>query len=387
MYRISKLTLTLFLAFFVTNNTQAIRVPEAKREIVINVQRDAAVSKIEPESKIKTFFKKHWVKIAIATSVTIVTCAALYYIYSRTHTPPPTFVPDSKPNIGPTNNNNIDPKDIRMVSITTNGRESFASIAEKSQRAYAKEHGYSYAIYKDSPSYSAKTDLANKVPAGWACSDRAHTLPEEWLKISAVNQQLQDPNVKWVLWMDDDMYITDPKKTLESFIKQYGDKNLIIARDPYSGAYNGYSKILFNNGIFLLKNNQESKDFLKRSWELGVCNKGYTSRGSSLLEQQSMTDVYLQDPVVRKNTQILKTRDLNSIIRFDSYNDRDKKKWQYGDFVAHVTGVCTKLREAVFGYLHSVFRNGGTASPIRVNEVINSFRANGKTLYCPGDNR
>jgi len=419
MNNIFKFSLTLFLAFFVTSSTQAMQIPVGGHQIVINVQGNAP--QIAIESKIKTFFKKHWVKIAIATGVTVATGIAFYYFYGKTHAPMPPLAPGiNSPQItkqqpmtpNPNEHINrlnqlftqplegkihpsctrINPNDIRIVSITTNGRESFASIAEKSQKAYANAHGYSYALYKDSPTYSVKTDLANKVPTDWNCRDQAHKLPEEWLKISAVNQQLQDPSTKWTLWMDDDMYITNPKKKLESFIEQYGkNNNLIIAKDPYYGLKQTSPRgkeitISFNNGIFLLKNNEAAKDFLKKVWERGVCNNRYTQRGTSLLEQQAMTDIYLKNSTIQKNTKLLETRNMNSIIRFDSYGDRPAVKWQHGDFIAHVTGVCNKFREKVFDCLDRIFSHKKAISQQKTNKIIDWFRRNGRTLYCP-DNK
>jgi hypothetical protein len=276
---------------------------------------------------------------------------------------------------------NITPKNIRIVSITTKGRESFAEISEKSEKSYADKHGYSFVIYKDSESYSAKTDLANQVPTQWACSDKAHELPEEWMKFSAVYKQLQDPNIKWVLWMDDDMYITNPDIKLEDYIEKYGnDKYLIIAKDPHYGRQNRDSTILFNNGIFLLKNCEQAKDFLRRTWELGVCKNKYTQRGTSLLEQQSMTEIYNSDPEVKTHVQMLETRDLNAIIRFDKYNDPVETKWKSGDFVAHVTGVCTEFREHALKYLDESLTQ--KTSPDVVNSAIDKFRNLGENKYC-----
>ena len=98
-----------------------------------------------------------------------------------------------------------------MVTLSTPNRAGFADMVEKNQRVYARRHGYGYVKFDRSLDPSR---------------------PEEWSKIKALLEVLNDTNPCWLLWIDDDIIITDPQKPLTYFTDKYGHgKDLIIARD------------------------------------------------------------------------------------------------------------------------------------------------------------
>lgn len=205
------------------------------------------------------------------------------------------------------------PEEISMVSLSTPGREGFASITEKNQREYAQKQGYRFVKYTRS-----------------LCDGR----PEEWSKILAMKEQAQASNAKWLLWIDDDIIITNESHKLEHLIEAYGaDKDLIIAQDA------DRQRTPINNGIFLLKNTEWSRNFLSEVWVEGA-RRGYLVRGQCLLEQQTMADLIKENPSYRDHVVILPQRTMNSFVRspFMYQNDPEDSKWQFGDFAARATG-------------------------------------------------
>jgi hypothetical protein len=212
--------------------------------------------------------------------------------------------------------------DVTLVTIATPNRALFADTTERNQRAYAYRHGYNFAKF-------TRTLDASR--------------PEEWSKIKALYNVLRNPDFaqsKWLLWIDDDIMITNPTINLESFIAEHAgeDTQIIIAQDAYS-----HRGVPINNGIFLIRNSDWSKDFLRRVWIAGA-DKRYLTRGTSLLEQQTMTYLLDGEP---ERVAILPTRAMNSFLRDRSYHDSDDKVWAPGDFAAHATGMPAELRTCI----------------------------------------
>ena len=210
-----------------------------------------------------------------------------------------------------------------MVTLSTPNRAGFADMVEKNQRVYARRHGYGYVKFDRSLDPSR---------------------PEEWSKIKALLEVLNDTNPCWLLWIDDDIIITDPQKPLTYFTDKYGHgKDLIIARDAE------YQRgVPFNNGIFLLRNSPWSREFLKNVWQEGP-KRSYLVRGKSLLEQQTMTDLINENALDAAKSIIINQREINSFLRspFQYPNDPPESKWQPGDFAAHVTGMALEQRRDI----------------------------------------
>ena len=145
---------------------------------------------------------------------------------------------------------------------------------------------------------------------------------------------------EWLLWIDDDILITNPEKGLNTLITKYGEKkHLIIAGDAWK-----HKNVPINSGIFLINNSPWARSFLKRVWHEGGL-RGYVKRGQSLLEQQTMTDLIRENLTDRSKVQILPLgNQLQSFFRSDHYDDPESTKWKPGDFAAHLTGIPNTLR-------------------------------------------
>lgn len=206
----------------------------------------------------------------------------------------------------------------KIISISTPDRKSFAQITGKNQKDYAEKYHYSYRVYD----HSFDTNR-----------------PEEWSKIVALMQQIGKTSHEWLMWIDDDIMITNPSIKLESFVAKYPHYDLIIAKDAL---------VPMNNGIFLIRNNNWAKKFLMDVWITGAY-RNLLTRGESLLEQQTMTDLYDQKKEYKDKIVIIPQRELNSFLRSakDYPDDPQESKWQPGDFVAHITGTSYENRTKI----------------------------------------
>ncbi len=134
---------------------------------------------------------------------------------------------------------------IGVVTLSTPNRTEFSSITLGSVRSYCKKMGYNYHEYGDS-------------------FDTSRTAP--WSKIRALQDVMQkNPSYSWIVWIDDDILITNPFIKLEDFIENYGnDKDFIVSQD--ADADKGAT---INTGIFFIRNNNKMSCFLDEVWQKG----------------------------------------------------------------------------------------------------------------------
>jgi len=80
-----------------------------------------------------------------------------------------------------------------------------------------------------------------------------------WCKIHKVKKALENTEFDYVMWADSDTIITDLNVSLDSFISDVGEPDIIIGKDV------GIN--VFNAGLFLIKNSKMGKYFINRCLE------------------------------------------------------------------------------------------------------------------------
>ncbi len=214
-------------------------------------------------------------------------------------------------------------KSIVVVSLSTANRTKLASYTLESIQRYCFKQNYPYFEINNLFDISRHPN---------------------WNKILAVRYRMNlVSDETWVVWFDDDMLITDPEVRLEDFIALAGnEKSFIISEDI--GIDFG---IPINTGIFLIRNNKLMRNFLDEVWVYGALN-GYFSL-PSLMEQQSATDLILNNNEYAEAIEILPNRLLQSYIGHDGL--AEKIEWQEGDFLAHLAGVAYEKRLEVLSIM------------------------------------
>jgi hypothetical protein len=140
-----------------------------------------------------------------------------------------------------------------------------------------------------------------------------------WSKILLLKRELKNnPNRDIVVWIDDDILITNHQLRFEDLIKPYDFENILLSEEIVPP---------FNCGILVCKNNQETIDYLDGIWERGKKTK-YIQEPN--WEQQIMIDNYKPDDT------ILKTIPYRVIQSFYRCGNKD---WCLGDFSCHLTGM------------------------------------------------
>ena len=156
------------------------------------------------------------------------------------------------------------------------------------------------------------------------CEQRAPA----WSKIILLQREMKNnPDYDYIVWIDDDILITDKFKKFEDFIDNYscGCRSacgIFISED----ALKSYP---MNTGIIVCKNNKQSLKYLHYIWQL--CEKYPQSKNGGLWEQDVMTIDYREN-----NNKYLKIIPYKTIQTFQRNSNKD---WTLGDFSAHFTGM------------------------------------------------
>jgi hypothetical protein len=141
-----------------------------------------------------------------------------------------------------------------------------------------------------------------------------------WSKIILLQREMKrNPDYDYIIWIDDDILITNKEKKFEDFIEKY-DSDIFVSAD----AHPSYP---MNTGIIVCKNNQQTLKYLQYIWNL--CEKYPDKKFGGLWEQDVMTIDY-------QNNKFIKIIPYRIIQTFQRRNGPD---WKPGDFSAHFTGM------------------------------------------------
>lgn len=193
-------------------------------------------------------------------------------------------------------------KSVHIVSFSD--RPSLSSATWHYARKYAERHGYDF------------TSFIRRF-----CADRH----QSWNKIPAVLQIMQDCSAEYVVWLDDDVLITDLSKSLYDFIDSSGFREsnaLVLVCEDVPGE----RSTLFNMGVAVFKKGEKTEQLLKTIWTLGDKMPLQTKEFSY---EQEVFNWYYKF-AGRQDIMILPHGTLQSIARPGG-------PWRPGDFAAHVT--------------------------------------------------
>jgi hypothetical protein len=107
---------------------------------------------------------------------------------------------------------------------------------------------------------------------------KEHDREIQWTKILIIQKYLNN-KYDYIVWIDADILILNPEKTIESFIDRLmNNKDIMFSRD--------FSGIHINNGVIFVKNTENSIKYFKEVWKhTGICMR----------EQGSMQVLYMNN--------------------------------------------------------------------------------------------
>jgi len=193
----------------------------------------------------------------------------------------------------------------------------FCSLSDRPQ--------LSQILFEHLQSYCDRHDYKCVLEHKSLCNERAPA----WSKILLLQREMKNnPDYEYVIWVDDDILITNKNKNFEDFINNAKEANIIVSED----ALKSYP---MNTGIIICKNDEQSLNYLQYIWQL--CEKYPNSKYGGLWEQDIMTRDYNQNP----NQKIIKILPYRTIQTFYRTSNPD---WRPSDFSAHFTGMSMDKR-------------------------------------------
>jgi hypothetical protein len=136
-----------------------------------------------------------------------------------------------------------------------------------------------------------------------------------WSKLLLIQREMKNnPDIPYVIWIDDDIIITDKDKSIQDFIDEYPFDNMLVCDDISGWA--------FNTGIFICKNNKETLDFLNDVYE--TASEKYYNGG--VWENDALCEYYKKD---NSKIKVIPHKTLQSIRGY----------WTEGDFSYHLAGL------------------------------------------------
>lgn len=228
-----------------------------------------------------------------------------------------------------------------------------------SQKTYAEKHGYRFMEFDENHAKNCKN-----------AQGKQEECQPHWSKIALINSLLQSQKTDDILWLDDDMPITNQKISIEQIRKEFpgADQASIIVTKDAQNWHGGDPQTSINTGLLLVKNNEFSKQFFAELYEkryqhfqgdqtYGTCknqaclheqammadmlrNKKYLGKGKVLvIEQRSKTGVGL-NTFARENYYYDSERGMELLYG----GDRRSGRWQPGDWAGQCTGMPVKNR-------------------------------------------
>ncbi len=206
--------------------------------------------------------------------------------------------------------------DIAVVTIAYGeDYQKSVRLGVENKRAYCQRHGYDFIYCEES------LDLSRHI---------------YWSKILLVLKTFENPNYKWVVWLDADTLIMNQDIPLEDLIDE--KYHFLIAKD-----WNG-----INTGVFFIRNSEWSQKLLTQAY-------GHTEFLSHIWPEQMSIAAELQQPEFGSHTKIFPQRVFNSysIEKISSLTST----YQPGDFLLHFADQKGKLNYLFDNYFPLVLND------------------------------
>lgn len=201
---------------------------------------------------------------------------------------------------------------IAIATISV-GERPFKRYTLKSLRDYAEKHNYAY-IERTDP-YEIPNKFYTK-----GIKD------PNWQKLFWLRELIDSVDAEYLVWIDDDILVTNDNNTLESYISMDPDKHLFISHDRYIDKLIFPFRAYLNSGVMILRNSEETREILDAAIQTYYDFEGWY--WCSFNDQAAIEFVYFTTD--GENYCVFPHGFLQTL-----HNSGD---WRPGDFLYHVAG-------------------------------------------------
>eukprot|EP01091_Cochliopodium_minus_P012935 TRINITY_DN4040_c0_g2_i1.p1 TRINITY_DN4040_c0_g2~~TRINITY_DN4040_c0_g2_i1.p1 ORF type:complete len:324 (+),score=56.66 TRINITY_DN4040_c0_g2_i1:28-999(+) len=192
-------------------------------------------------------------------------------------------------------------------------------------------------------SYAAKHNFRSVFPSMIAFPENIHPFYLKEMNMLRYLEDVEDGG--WLLWMDDDAFVTNFEINIHNEIKKlqekYGnDKCLLVSKDPHP-----YT--LLNAGVLAVSKTNYCLKLIERIFIEGPGKKRYQGDQDAFIQflteigeiKPNKTEELLNEMEPGKHVIAVPNTFFNSFCRYDTYKDRPDSVWKPGHFAVHVTGM------------------------------------------------
>jgi len=219
-------------------------------------------------------------------------------------------------------------KKYSICIVTLSDRVALYSKTFPIFRSYAEKHGYDLELITEN-----------------LVKDR-HPV---WSKIPAVKRLTSKKEYDFVVWIDDDILITNPEISLTSFIDKYNfrtSKAIVMV----SGDLPNEPSTHMNCGIMFFKGKDtKTEELLDYTWHVGEINPILKENLSC--EQEAFNMLYRL--LMRDTFLITQHPTFQSFTRFDTHSEA---VWKPGCFAAHMNCGPLEMKLRVFQLLNKIYK-------------------------------
>ena len=232
---------------------------------------------------------------------------------------------------------------------------SYGPYAEAINKKYCDEKGYTYFCEKDNDKINSSLDT------------RAPT----WYKPKLAEDVITQFNPDYILFLDIDAIISDFNQNIEDFIDS--NYNMIFAEDV------GHHSIM-NAGVFLLKNNEWSRNFLKTWWDSAENYKGKDARDLLIMEQNLEKVGYFKQALWHDQTCLTmlyeSNKDIENNIKVISNRSFNHREYNEGNFIFHAYA---------YGHSHNRTLDIIYREKLELSDNLESINLIVYHIYCIGN--
>jgi len=156
-----------------------------------------------------------------------------------------------------------------------------------------------------------------------------------WSKMILCKKLLQTNLYDYVVWIDDDIVLTNMDKNIVDIIKQTNDKPITIQKERELKNNKGKR---VNCGFMIMKNDPKTIEILDDVWEIGETSEYKTK----CPWEQGVFKSYVFTH--REHFHLFNNKELQSFHKDVGAKEEDYVRWVKGDFSCHLAGISIQKR-------------------------------------------
>lgn len=206
------------------------------------------------------------------------------------------------------------------ITCLSVGYRPFTEYTLRTVKRYAAKKNYPVIIRRET------VEIPNRIP-------NPDIMDANWQKLFWLRELIDRIDTEYLMWIDDDILVTNTDVDLESFIHRDPGNDIYISYDHWSDDFFFPKKPIFNSGVMIIKNTAGSRRILDAAIATYYSYNGWLWGDFS--DQTAVEYVYLTTN--GEGFSVIPHGSLQSLATVLG-------EFKEGDFLLHMAGLSTKRR-------------------------------------------